>query len=631
VGEGNVAQYAISAAGGLSSLTPAKVGAEAGPLGIAITPDGKSVYLANNGAGTVSQYSVDPLTGKLSPKEPATVSIGAPEEHNPSGVAVTPDGKSAYVTDESEGVVLEYNIDSLTGKLSPKESHFVPAEAGARFIAITPDGKNAYVTNEHAGTVSQYSIEPATGQLSPKEPATVPAELLGTYGIAVSPDGKNAYVTNGGEGSEFDNVSQYSIDPTTGKLSPKEPATVAAGKHPHGIAISPDGKSAYVANHGPEETGKNTGTVSQYSIDPLTGKLSAKEPATVTAGERPAAIAITPDGKSAYVVNEGLIFEREGSVSEYNVDSLTGKLSSKEPATIATGGTGSDGIVLGPFPLAKQGPAPTTLTTSLTGEGKKGEKLTVKEGEGVTDQATLSGENASKAGGKVSYKVYSDNRCATLVKEAGTVTVTSGAVPASESETLSPGTYYWQASYSGDAANEKSLSECGAEVETVLETVPTATCGKTTVGKSSDAFVSNQKRVNACPVSTLAIVSQLTIYLAPTSHSGSQVLKGVFYADSKGKPGTLLGTTNQLTFTSKGAPGWYHLVFEAPLHVSPGNYWIGVITGSRTQVAGERYDSVPKAEDYNTNTYTSGPSKAFGSFNTTNEQMSLYATFTRGD
>jgi hypothetical protein len=157
-----------------------------------------------------------------------------------------------------------------------------------------------------------------------------------------------------------------------------------------------------------------------------------------------------------------------------------------------------------------------------------------------SDIATLSGENASKATGKVSYRVYSDSQCSKEVTSAGEVEVASGKVPASETQTLAPGTYYWQASYSGDAANEKSLSECGAEVETVLAKPPTATCGKTTVGRSSDAFVSNQKRVNACPLSTLAIVSELTIYLAPTSHSGSQVLKGVFYADSKGKPGTLL-------------------------------------------------------------------------------------------
>ncbi|MGH2854255.1 MAG: hypothetical protein ACRDLF_08710, partial [Solirubrobacteraceae bacterium] len=94
----------------------------------------------------------------------------------------------------------------------------------------------------------------------------------------------------------------------------------------------------------------------------------------------------------------------------------------------------------------------TTLTTSLSGEGKEGEEITVLEGAKVKDKAKLSGTNASKAGGTVKYKVYSDKECKTLVKEAGEVTVTSGSIPASTEEELEGGkTYYWQASYSGDA------------------------------------------------------------------------------------------------------------------------------------------------------------------------------------
>jgi len=45
--------------------------------------------------------------------------------------------------------------------------------------------------------------------------------------------------------------------------------------------------------------------------------------------------------------------------------------------------------------------------------------------------------------------------------------VTAGVIPASSAETLSPGTYYWQASYGGDPSNEASKSTCGSEVETV--------------------------------------------------------------------------------------------------------------------------------------------------------------------
>ena len=135
------------------------------------------------------------------------------------------------------------------------------------------------------GTVSQYSIDALSGALSPKIPATVAAGAF-PIGVAVTPDGKSAYVTNLDGGT----VSQYSIDPQSGALSPKIPATVTAGTQPERIAVSPDGKSAYITDF--NEFGP--GTVSQYSIDPQSGALSPKTPATVTAGSEPVAIAVTP-------------------------------------------------------------------------------------------------------------------------------------------------------------------------------------------------------------------------------------------------------------------------------------------------------------------------------------------------
>jgi hypothetical protein len=110
---------------------------------------------------------------------------------------------------------------------------------------------------------------------------------------------------------------------------------------------------------------------------------------------------------------------------------------------------------------------PTETLTSLSGGGHSGGTISVPEGTAVTDNATLTGTNASKATGKVSYNVYSDKACTKEITSAGAVEVTGGKVPASSAKTLPSGTYYWQASYSGDEANEKSSSACGSEVETV--------------------------------------------------------------------------------------------------------------------------------------------------------------------
>lgn len=107
------------------------------------------------------------------------------------------------------------------------------------------------------------------------------------------------------------------------------------------------------------------------------------------------------------------------------------------------------------------GPELTTLATKLSGESKESEELTVLEGAKVKDKATLSGKNASKATGKVTYKVYSDKECKTLVTAAGEVTVSGESVPASSEEELEGGkTYYWQAHYGGDTKNAESTSPC---------------------------------------------------------------------------------------------------------------------------------------------------------------------------
>jgi hypothetical protein len=154
-----------------------------------------------------------------------------------------------------------------------------------------------------------------------------------------------------------------------------------------------------------------------------------------------------------------------------------------------------------------------------------------------------------------------------------------------------------------------------------------ATFGKTTVGASSDTFSAGRKRVNGYALPAAGSVTKLSVYLAPSQTSGQQVLKGLIYADSSGAPAALLGVSEQVTFTSTSAAGWYDLVFTSPVNLAAGNYWIGVITGTVGKVAGFRYDRVAASRDYNANSYTSGPTNPFGAVTVDAEQASLYATY----
>jgi len=91
----------------------------------------------------------------------------------------------------------------------------------------------------------------------------------------------------------------------------------------------------------------------------------------------------------------------------------------------------------------------------------------ISAGSADYDTATLSGATAN-AGGYVTYTVYSDSSCSTPVETAGTVLVFNGTVPNSFIATFpAAGTYYWQASYSGDANNAPALSTCNSEPLTV--------------------------------------------------------------------------------------------------------------------------------------------------------------------
>ena len=118
--------------------------------------------------------------------------------------------------------------------------------------------------------------------------------------------------------------------------------------------------------------------------------------------------------------------------------------------------------------------APTTLAVSLEGAGQSGVSITVPNHTPVAALAALGGANATTARGPVSYEVYTDPSCTQEIANAGH----SGGRQAdpSRSVRLSPGTYYWQASYAGDATNQPALSACGSAVEVVEGYPPVPPC-----------------------------------------------------------------------------------------------------------------------------------------------------------
>jgi len=113
-------------------------------------------------------------------------------------------------------------------------------------------------------------------------------------GIAFTPDGKKAYVANTGDGT---NVYVINTKTNTVKSTVNLGSTPSGVVIPNGVAISPNGKNAYVT--------RNDGTVS--IIDTVTDKVKYTVICfwgrdTGTFGDGPIGVAPTPDGKKVYVV-----------------------------------------------------------------------------------------------------------------------------------------------------------------------------------------------------------------------------------------------------------------------------------------------------------------------------------------
>ena len=352
-GRNEISQFGSSpsGSGGLRPLTPKTVASGPGPYDVAVSPQGTSVYVvdgAGSTAGQISQYTINPASGKLTPKSPKTV----PTAGGPSGIiAVAPDGKSAYVPDFTAKAISQYTIKPATGKLTPMSPKTVADPGGPTGIKVAPDSRYVYITNTElhighkgtyasitnvkADTVSVYRISPATGALSAKPVETV-ATGPNPQMITIAPDGKSAYVTCAGyTKTSHDGIWQYSIDPATGKLTPLSPAMVAIADGPHDLAITPDGKNLYVVTVG-------SNTISQYRINPHTGALSAEPASTAATMLHPEAIALAPDGKNAYVTSGNT-----SVLSQFAISPATGKITPLSPATV-TLPSGSLGLAVTP-------------------------------------------------------------------------------------------------------------------------------------------------------------------------------------------------------------------------------------------------------------------------------------------
>jgi 6-phosphogluconolactonase len=237
----------------------------------------------------------------------------------------------AYVLNgSSTDTISMYTVDSCTGALTPTTPTTIATGAnvfGSEQMVVDPAGRFVYVANlmsnaSDLATISMFTVNSSTGVLTPTTPATVPTGYF-PQGIAVDPAGKFVYTAN----SDDNTISMFTINSSTGVLTPTTPPTVAAGWSPLSVTVDPSGKFAYAAN-------QDDGTISMYTINASTGVLTPTTPAAVPAGESPFGVTVDPSGKFAYVPNA---YSVNNTVSQYTVDPVSGVLTPDTPSEVQAG------------------------------------------------------------------------------------------------------------------------------------------------------------------------------------------------------------------------------------------------------------------------------------------------------
>jgi DNA-binding beta-propeller fold protein YncE len=264
------------------------------PTNIQVTPDDKlalvaeSLRLNEDNSKWVPSDKVHVIDLQANPpKEIDVITVG----QQPSGMAISHDGKLALIANRAETSVSVLSIDGKTVKFLGK----VDTKDQVTHVAITPDGKRALVNKATSNKVSFLAIDGTTVTY------TGPDITVGWYPYVsdITPDGKLALVANTGNNSRSDgNEDSLTIIDLEAK-PPHVIAHIPAGEGPEGLVISPTGKVAAAGNlcgtDAPAEAWfhKDKGCIRYFGIEGKTVTPLGELPA----GPIAEALIFSPDGK----------------------------------------------------------------------------------------------------------------------------------------------------------------------------------------------------------------------------------------------------------------------------------------------------------------------------------------------
>jgi YVTN family beta-propeller protein len=246
------------------------------PHGAAVAPDGSRIYVSDEGENTLD--IVDARTLKVIKQ----VRLSG----HPNNLAIARDGKRVYV-----GIIQAPGGVDVIDTTSFQRIKTVPTKGSIHNAYVTPDGK--YVV---AGSIQGKSVNVIDTKT--EEPAWTVEMDLGVRPMAFStnPDGSTKWIfiqlTDLQGFAVMDFATHKEITRINNPALPGWKAAVTAGADPsHGMAVTSDNKILVVCS-------RTNSALYSYSLPDL--KLIG---GADLGGKGAAWVTLTPDGKTAYVAN----------------------------------------------------------------------------------------------------------------------------------------------------------------------------------------------------------------------------------------------------------------------------------------------------------------------------------------
>ena len=346
-------------------------------------------YDGNPARGTLAILDRDPATGVVTQKpgglgcfrDSGTLDGCTPIDRmlKPLGVTVSPDGKSVYVGDFDTNTLWQFARNTSNGELTVGECYNDNAAGGCvdthamgapDRLVVSPNNLNLYAAGSNFGdSVVVFERDLTSGELNQPTGADGCVSESGnggdcedgrllshTEGIAISPDGRNVYTT----GRNANGVAIFDRNLTTGLLDQKggdkgcimmPPVSEGcgagramdqngSGASLKGIVVSPDNKNVYLpangsnaiailnrdtsggATHGElTQPAGTAGCISEDGTDGLGGNCQNGRQ-LVGAND----VAASADGESVYIGGNA-------AIANFDRDTTTGELA--QPAGVA--------------------------------------------------------------------------------------------------------------------------------------------------------------------------------------------------------------------------------------------------------------------------------------------------------